>query len=376
MHICHITSGAIDVERILEKQCKGLGDEYSLSLVAEKSEIPDINPDGVTIYPYPAGLSLRERFEYLRQFAVNVQADIYQLHSPGLLSLVPFLRRQTKAALVYEMHLPYQDYITTFSDDMPSRRIAQSLLVGIWERGLLFSADGLLFSSRPLYKSRHASARFSMILYDFPRLDTLPNGKGNESGVFTIIYKGPITQPHGVLRLIEAFYYFYRTEQHGKLIITGPVDSPDLVPMLRETIKYLSLSHAITLKPDAPREETLSMLSSASVGIAQLLPSSFFRKTVPSSVFEYMAAGIPVIAGATPSAYQFVHDTKAGIVLEETTPESIAEALKFIYQHPVEHNLMGVRGKERVFDTWHWERMQSDLIDFYMQIYQWRKDQS
>ncbi|NIQ08910.1 MAG: glycosyltransferase family 4 protein, partial [Gammaproteobacteria bacterium] len=64
------------------------------------------------------------------------------------------------------------------------------------------------------------------------------------------------------------------------------------------------------------------------------------------------------------------------IVLEESTPESIAEALKFLYQHPVERNLMGTRGKERVRADWHWERMQSDLLDFYSQIYQWRKEQS
>jgi len=375
MHVCHIsTEHTAFQESRYQKECWSiLGWADRISVINQERPAFSQEYSSIEIFTYPEDLKFRRLIRHLRDLALDLQADIYHLHHPRLLALVPGLRKYTDAAIIYDMHFPYPEYIRTFSQDSSFRRQIRSYLIGLWERSMISRSDGVIFPSDPLYESGHSSNEFSTLLYDFPRTEYYTPATPDSTEEFNILYTGLITEPHGILHLIEAFYYFYRREQHGQLYIIGDMYPPYFEEVLHQAIKYYSLSHAVHLEPKLTGKALFNRYQEASVGIGALLPLPFFRKALQPNIFDYMASGVPVVAGNFPSAQKFIRQPKTGIVLNETSPETIADALSFLHNHEYERQKMGERGLEMTRTQWNWDAMRSKLQDFYARVHEWRQ---
>ncbi|MEJ2050159.1 MAG: glycosyltransferase [Calditrichota bacterium] len=375
MHVCHIsTEHTLFHESLYQKECWSvLGWADRISVINQERPHFSQEYSEIDIFTYPKGLKFRRLLSYLRDVAVELQADIYHLHHPWLLALLPSLRKHTHAAVIYDMHTPYPEYLRTFSGNTSTWHGLKSDLMGIWERSMISRVDGAIFHSDRLYESIHASNNFSTLLYDFPRLEYYSPAFHQDQEDFNVLYTGLITEPHGILYLIEAFYYFYQREQHGELYIVGDIYPPEFQEVLHQAIRYFSLSHAVHLEPRYTNKELLSHLRSASVGVSALLPLPFFRKSLQSNIFDYMASGIPVVAGASPANQKFIRRAKSGIVLDEPSPVALANALSFLHNHPHERNIMGERGREITRKQQNWNAMRSKLQNFYARVFDWRQ---
>ncbi len=375
MEVCHLSlNNSFFYNRIFQKECESLIDWAESVTIISPSGLPLLGDyPGVHNLFFPPDLGLKDKLARIRSMAVTAQSDIYHIHDPELLLLVPSLRKHTDGTIIYNVHTPQPEFIRTFSTEAGIRRYLHSYLAGIEERTFLGHLDGVIFSSTSLYDSMSSSCRFSTIIYNFPQLEHFPAPTFKPQEIFSVVYKGVISNPHGILHLIEAFYHFYRMEQHGRLRIIGNIYPPEFQSVLQDAIRYFSLSHAVSLEPTPTRDEIAHHLETASVGISALLPLPYFQKHVESNIFEYMASGVPVICGNFPSSYRFVRSQKTGIVLEQNTPPMLAEALSFLYNHQTERRKMGQRGNRMIRDKWHWQSMKSELRRFYTTVYEWRQ---
>jgi glycosyltransferase involved in cell wall biosynthesis len=52
-----------------------------------------------------------------------------------------------------------------------------------------------------------------------------------------------------------------------------------------------------------------------------------YRYSLPNKLFDYIAAGIPVISGDLPETGKILRETGCGLIIGTITPESISEAL-------------------------------------------------
>ena len=67
----------------------------------------------------------------------------------------------------------------------------------------------------------------------------------------------------------------------------------------------------------------------------------------PNKFFEYMlAAALPVAVSHFPDVTAHVEREKCGVVFDPDSPQSIADALRRLYEHPKEALAMGCRGRE------------------------------
>jgi glycosyltransferase involved in cell wall biosynthesis len=113
------------------------------------------------------------------------------------------------------------------------------------------------------------------------------------------------------------------------------------------------------------RNDVRDALARARVGLLVLHPEPNYLDSYPVKLFEYMAAGLPVIASDFPFWEQFVKDTGAGLMVDPLEPNAIAEAIDWLLEHPDEAGAMGQRGREAVVGKYSWENEAKKLLNFY-----------
>ena len=112
-----------------------------------------------------------------------------------------------------------------------------------------------------------------------------------------------------------------------------------------------------------PREDVPSLLSAARFGISLLADEPHLSVSLPTKVYEYAAAGLPVIVSASTVAIRGdVESVRCGLIVDETDTAAIADAMVWLLDHPREAYEMGQRGASLVRDRYQWSNEAEALV--------------
>ena len=100
-------------------------------------------------------------------------------------------------------------------------------------------------------------------------------------------------------------------------------------------------------------------------GMVLFYPEPNHINAQPNKMFEYMSAGIPVIASNFPLWKEIIEGSECGICVDPLDPEEIARAIQFIVEHSAEAKQMGKNGRKAVEQTFNWEKEEKKLIKVY-----------
>lgn len=110
------------------------------------------------------------------------------------------------------------------------------------------------------------------------------------------------------------------------------------------------------------KEAIPGVLAAADCGIASLKPLALFATTYPNKVFDYMAAGRPVVLAIGGVIREVIEEEQAGIAVPPGDGAALAEAVRRLASDPEAARRMGARGRaavERRFDR----RAQAKLLE-------------
>jgi glycosyltransferase involved in cell wall biosynthesis len=96
-----------------------------------------------------------------------------------------------------------------------------------------------------------------------------------------------------------------------------------------------------------------------------LHPIRTYLDSLPVKMFEYMAAGIPVIASDFPLWREIVVGHKCGICVDPMDPRAIACAIDYLVAHPDVAREMGENGRRAARERYNWGHEEKRLLDFY-----------
>jgi glycosyltransferase involved in cell wall biosynthesis len=109
--------------------------------------------------------------------------------------------------------------------------------------------------------------------------------------------------------------------------------------------------------------------ASAAVGVSPIVPSCLnYRYSLPNKLFQYMAAGIPVVASDFPQVREVVEGTASGLVVDTTRPDDIARAISTVLGDAEAAAAMGARGRAAVRDRYNWATAADTLRTVYEQL--------
>lgn len=347
--------------RIFEKQCTSLHRAgYDVRLVATGQAPPHAEFPVVT-YRRSGRRVVRMSLGAARAVirAVRMRPQVVHLHDPELISAVPLLRA-LRIRVVFDSHehiaasVPNKGYLPR-----GVRGVAQRLsgaLVGMVDRGA-----SAIVTATPAIATEFHNDR-TAVVQNFPILDQWTESEASTRPGAQLVYVGGLTEGRGASQMLDAIQQL--AESHGaRLVIAGPV-SDDLLSRMRahpgwRHVDYLGL---------LDRADVAALLAASTIGVVLFLPEPNHIKAQPTKMFEYMAAGLPVLASDYPLWRELVESTGAGVVADPEDIDSVVRGAAYLLDHADERAEMGRRGRELVVTTRNWRLESENLVRLYDEL--------
>jgi glycosyltransferase involved in cell wall biosynthesis len=148
---------------------------------------------------------------------------------------------------------------------------------------------------------------------------------------------------------------------NARLILAAKFSPPDL----EDEVKQMPGWERVHFVGWRPREEVAGLLGQARMGLLLFHPVPNYMDAQPHKLFDYMGAGIPLIASDFPLWREIIYGAGCGILVDPLNPEAIAEAMTWLFEHPQEAEMMGARGRRAVNSHLNWNNELRKLIKLY-----------
>lgn len=292
----------------------------------------------------------------------KVKPDLVQIHDPELIPLA-LLLKGFGTRVLFDMHenLP-KEILTKNWVSPPARRIVSSIAR---EMQLLTSRQIPVIFAEDSYVKDFPSAKKSVVVLNYPLVETLTAIVSAKKTRFTVGYIGGLSAERGALVMLDALARLREKGADVHAVFVGPVlPEKPLAERLAAAVRGGWLTTTGRLEP----AEGWSRIAECHVGLAILQPSSNFVDSYPTKLFEYMALGLPVIVSDFPLWREVVETAGCGIMVDPTDVDALATAISWMCDHPDEASKMGRKGREAVLEHYRWDSQFGKLRAFYEDI--------
>jgi len=349
--------------RILYKECKALAKAgHDVTLVARHERDETIDGVKVKALRTPKGRLKRWTAMIWRVYreAARQNADLYHFHDPELIPVGVWLSLRGQR-VIYDAH---EDFPNTFPYKSYLPACARKLLgwlAGQVEMIAVPRFAGVVAATPTIAKRFYSQNANTVVVRNFPVLEEFARrpGLGWDERPPLIVYVGSMFQERGFREAIAATALL-PAQLNARLAFAGP-----FTPELREEIIRLPGSERAELLGILGRNEVATLLGRARVGLVLLHPVPNFVNALPVKLFEYMCAGVPVIASDFPLWREIVEGCGCGLLVDPLDRKDIARALEYLLTHSEKAQEMGARGRAAVEARYNWNSEERQLLALY-----------
>ena len=362
MIIAHLTSAhQRSSSRIFSKMCKSsikLGKVYLVCADGKGDEIVnninilDIGRSKNRIMRMTVSVNL------IYKKAISLDADIYHLHDPELIPIGLKLLKDGKK-VVFDSHEHIANQILSKIYIPKFIRYLISVIYAIYEKYSLKKFSGLIGATPNIRDHLLKINPYTIDINNFPVLSEIQKDDERYVKSNDIVYIGSISKIRGVEEIILAMEYV----KSVRLNLAGKFNEKSFKQKVKKYTAWQKVNELGFLN----RQEIADLLANSKIGIVTLYPKINYIDSLPVKMFEYMAAGIPVIASNFPLWKEIVEGNNCGICVDPLDPKEIGGAIQYLIDNPKESEKMGKNGLRAAINTYNWSLQEKKLFSFYKQ---------
>ncbi len=363
MKVVHLSSVhlANDV-RIFWKECSSLAKAgYQVSYVVPHAA--DTVIEGVRICSVSRAprrwLRMTLTTWHIYRRAALERACLYHFHDPELIPVGLLLKRKG-AKVIYDAH-----------EDLPKQVMTKEWIPSFGRRALAHLAARLeqkasqefdaIVAATPAIAQRFPASK-TVVVQNFPRRDEFSNSckLPFSERPMQIAYVGGLTRIRGAREMVMAMSYLQEIKD-ASLLIAGKIHPHGL----ERELSVIRGWERVRLLGWCERAQVAQLLGQSRAGLVVFRPAPNHVEAQPNKLFEYMAAGLPVIASNFPLWRELVDSNSCGVSVDPTDSRAIAEAIRRVLCYPQESEQMGQRGLRLVREQYNWEQEFGKMLSLY-----------
>jgi glycosyltransferase involved in cell wall biosynthesis len=300
---------------------------------------------------------------------VRTQADVYHAHDISALPACYLAARLRGKSLIFDAHeLP-------MSKELYSPRWRG--LVTLFSRLLAIMVPqcaGVITVSPPIAQEichqysypEVTLIRNTPVYRAVPRTDRLRQYLNLSPDVRIALYQGTLQADRELDRVVRAAHFL---EKNIVIVLMGP-DAEGVQSQLEALIDSEEVADRVKIVPSVPYVELLDWTSSADIGLIIFPPnrSLGLRMCLPNKLFEYLMAGLPILASPLDAVSDIIRTYDVGQIVLSLSPADVAAAINAMMADAaacerMRHNALSAAQQELC-----WEKEHQQLISFYHKV--------
>ncbi len=365
MHICHLTSAHSRFDsRIFQKQCRSIAKSGNLVTLILADGKGDEVRDGVNIIDVGVLQGRINRMfrttKLIYEEALKINADIYQFHDPELLYIGLKLKKEKKR-VVFDSHEDAAGTILVKPYLKPPISNIISKLYSFFEKFATRRYNGVI-AATPAIENLFIKVSKNVInVNNYPVLSESQVTLSWAGKMIEVCYVGSISGLRGIAEVVKSLDF---VTCGAKLNLVGNF----AYKSIESEVKDMSAFAKVNEYGYVNKIEVQKVLMRSIAGIVTLHPTPTYIESLPIKMFEYMAAGIPLIISDFPYWRKLLEGYNCCIFVNPLDPKEIAKAIDFFVNNQDEAKKMGERGKALVNEKYDWKYESEKLLNFYHSI--------
>ncbi|HYU76881.1 MAG TPA: glycosyltransferase family 4 protein [Ktedonobacteraceae bacterium] len=300
---------------------------------------------------------------------LRIPADIYHAHVERALLACYIAARLRRKPLIFDSpDLPFEDPSYTRWRSLTA--IATRLFTYMLPR-----CEGVITSSPPnaeVLQKRYHTPEVTLIrnvpVYRaVSKSDRLRQHLDLSPGTCIALYQGLLLPSRRLDILVRAAKFL---EPNIVIVIMGK-DFKGIKSQLEALIASEGVADRVKIIPPVPAyEEVPEWTASADIGLILYNPgySLNVKLLLPNKLFEYMMAGLPVLASQLDAIAEVIRTNDIGQILTSVDPAEVAAAINKMLADPVALSRMSRNGLVAAEQEFRWEKESPKLVRLYHDI--------
>jgi glycogen synthase len=290
-----------------------------------------------------------------------MRPSLIHAHDWDALPIAAAAARRLMVPFIYDSH----EYARAMHRERLLWRLTMSRAIALLERASVREAAGVITVSEGiagLLQSDHKLPARPVVVRNMPAYLEVPHRPADPDKL-TLHYHGVLAAGRGLDAAVKSLAHL---PARYHLSITGPERQLGFAASLGRIARELGVEERLAFHPAVDPGRLVSFAARADFGLCILdNESGHNRFALPNKVFEYIMAGLFCITSDGPDMAAIVAGNKAGLVLGDISPQSIAREIMTVSRGQLE------RTRRANLDTakrLNWEGEKEKLIRLYRTV--------